>query len=136
MKNKRKVLNKLKPALPFTYKDFFANIDFTHIFKNIDVTHIFKNIWNYFQIDYFGRNISENKEKNSKKKNEKEGHVGVKGRGKGKGKGKGKGTGTGRGKNDDVTFDDADDYQYKVSLLSELDAEHEAYLQHHPIGEI
>ena len=68
----------------------------------------------------------------SKKKNEKEGHVGVKGRGKGKGKGKG----TGRGKIDDVTFDDADDYQYKVSLLSELDAEHEAYLQHHPIGEM
>ena len=130
VKNKRKVLNKLKPALPFTYKDFFANIDITHIFKNIDVTHIFKNIWNYFQIDYFGRNISENKEKNSKKKNEKEGHVGVKGRGKGKG------TGKGTGKIDDVTFDDADDYQYKVSLLSELDAEHEAYLQHHPIGEM
>ena len=112
MKNKRKVLKKLKPVLPFSYKDFF---------ENIDMMKIFENIWNYFQIDFLHQKISENKEKNSKIKN-----LSKKKYKKGKES----------GKIDDDKYDESDDYQYKVDLLNELDAEHEAYLQHHPIGEL
>ena len=112
MKNKRKVLKKIKPVLPFSYKDFF---------ENIDMTQNFENIWNYFQNDFLHQKIPENKEKNSKIKNLSKEKLK-----------KGKES----GKIDDDTYNESNDYQYKVDLLNELDAEHEAYLQHHPIGEL